>query len=64
MPELTSLVEYREKNGYTSHDVPVYHTAEDGSEAIAVPESTIWIGNLDNEAFGESRRVSKPTSSR
>ncbi|WOO82733.1 Putative glutathione-specific gamma-glutamylcyclotransferase 2 [Vanrija pseudolonga] len=49
--EVRAYLEYREKNGYTSHDVPVYHTTEDGTEAIAVPESTIWIGNLDNEAF-------------
>ncbi|KAL1409001.1 hypothetical protein Q8F55_005825 [Vanrija albida] len=49
--EVRAYLEYREKNGYTSHDVPVYHTAEDGTEAIVVPESTIWIGNLDNEAF-------------
>jgi len=50
--EVRAYLEYREKNGYTSHDVQVFGVSpSDGKEIIVVPSATIWIGRLDNPAF-------------
>ncbi|CAD6584648.1 MAG: hypothetical protein TREMPRED_003928 [Tremellales sp. Tagirdzhanova-0007] len=45
--EVKAYLEYREKNGYTSHEVPMYCTSLNGEAEVA----TIWIGKLDNPAF-------------
>ncbi|WRT65300.1 uncharacterized protein IL334_002243 [Kwoniella shivajii] len=50
--EVKTYMEYREKNGYTCHFVPVYNASPDGLEEIAVVDNAeIWIGKLDNPAF-------------
>jgi hypothetical protein len=41
------------QNGYTQHHVAVYSVdPATGSERVIVQECSIWIGTLDNEAFG------------
>ncbi|ODN76592.1 hypothetical protein, variant 1 [Cryptococcus amylolentus CBS 6039] len=50
--EVQAYMEYREKNGYTCHHVPVYGLSADGKqEYIVVQDSTIWIGKPDDPAF-------------
>lgn len=41
------------QNGYTQHHVHVYGI-KDGQEGVLVEDCTIWIGRLDNPAFGKS----------
>lgn len=41
------------QNGYTCHHVHVYGFERE-QERVIVEDCTIWIGRLDNPAFGES----------
>jgi len=49
--EVRAYLEYREKNGYTQHQVHVYTLGQDGHEVVAVSDAAIWIGKMDNPAF-------------
>ncbi|KAK8861199.1 hypothetical protein IAR55_002018 [Kwoniella newhampshirensis] len=50
--DVRHYMEFREKNGYTCHEVPVYSMSPDGkTEEIVVKNSTIWIGKPDDPAF-------------
>lgn len=43
------------QNGYTQHHVPVYSIDPvSGEELVIVQDCSVWIGALDNEAFGGS----------
>ena len=48
------------QNGYTQHHVPVYSIdPSSGEEHVVVQDCSVWIGALDNEAFGGSRTPRK-----
>ncbi|CED83944.1 Predicted cation transporter [Phaffia rhodozyma] len=43
-------LDHREKNGYTVEQVAIYDLV-DGVETVIVPDATIYVGKVDNEAF-------------
>lgn len=51
------------QNGYTCHHVHVYGHVK-GEEKTIVEDCTIWIGRLDNPAFGKSYIFHSLSSSR
>lgn len=48
--EVKAYLDYREKDGYSEHQVDVYAIKE-GVEVVVVPQATVYVGKADNPSF-------------